>query len=79
MKKKIIYSMVLLTLLMSCHEPNVEKKNTTYYIDSIKSLDIIVVDGCEYLYYSGGHRMGITHKGNCKFCKLREDNITEPR
>lgn len=56
----------------SCSQSNVNKKNTNVVLlaggDDIK---IIVVDSCEYLFYSAYSRMGLVHKGNCKFCLTR--------
>lgn len=40
--------------------------------------NIVVIDSCEYIFgtdvwgYNGGYFL--SHKGNCKFCKIRENN-----
>jgi len=34
------------------------------------TVDIIVVDGCEYIIWAGSHgEIGWTHKGNCASCR----------
>lgn len=43
-----------------------------------KKYQVIVVDGCEYLYKAGVYRESIAHKGNCKYCAQR-DSINEQR
>jgi predicted secreted protein len=41
-----------------------------------EEFSIIKVDECEYLAYNIGFNKGIlTHKGNCKFCQKRIENI----
>lgn len=37
-----------------------------------KKYQVIVVDGCEYLYKAGVYRESIAHKGNCKYCAQRD-------
>ncbi len=34
--------------------------------------NIIVVDSCEYISFSGGSSTWGSHKGNCKFCEKRK-------
>ena len=56
----------LLAMMLSCernHEP----------FDYVKDgfVEIIEVDGCEYVYIPSG---GIAHKGNCKYCIERRTN-----
>lgn len=42
-----------------------------------ENVQIIIIDSCEYIIGSdaGAYNGGIfmTHKGNCKFCKMRQD------
>lgn len=42
---------------------------------------ITVIDSCEYIVYDDGifdqRVYGITHKGNCKFCKLRSNQTNK--
>lgn len=54
-------------LIISCtDEPNVKKEKTTYQIDSeLNKVQIVTIDGCEYLYGPWGNATVLTHKGNC--------------
>lgn len=40
----------------------------------IKEFKVVVIDSCEYLYTDiGSNSQNIFHKGNCKFCKYRNN------
>jgi hypothetical protein len=57
-------------LLSACSRQNVERKKTKYVIkDGESSLEILTIDGCEYLYGTLGNMTFLTHKGNCLYCK----------
>ena len=59
-------------LLSACSRQNVEKEKTKYVIkDGESSLEILTIDGCQYLYGHQGDATVLTHKGNCKYCKRR--------
>jgi hypothetical protein len=69
MKKILLILTVALTFLTSCVEPNVEQKRTDFIFDEVgSSFKLIELDGCEYFFYEGGHRLALAHKGNCKNC-----------
>lgn len=50
-----------------------------YCIDSDRDIrgndgggyDVVVIDSCEYLVRQSGYSGYMAHKGNCKFCKIR--------
>jgi hypothetical protein len=68
MKKLLIIS--LLAIVGCSDVSNVEKKKTTYVIkDYENTVEIAVIDSCEYLYGPWGNATVLTHKGNCKHCK----------
>lgn len=71
MKKLLIIPLLL--ALISCNERNVESQNTTYKVSKgrVTTLDIVVIDSCEYFYFEGYHDSFLTHKGNCKYCIRR--------
>lgn len=74
LRTKLSYALytLLLAVLFGCNEPNVKEKSTDYILDEHGGrVKIIDVDSCEYIFYRGGHRMAIAHKGNCKYCKAR--------
>lgn len=65
MKKLII---LLSTILYSCtpvpDKPNIEYYNHGDYV-------IIEADSCEYIKLANGKDSWGSHRGNCKYCKLR--------
>lgn len=63
--KKLFIAVMLLTLA-SCYKPNVETKSTGHVINPAREpLDVVTVDGCQYLYGDWGSGTVLTHKGNC--------------
>ncbi len=75
MKSNIYYLFLALMalLLMSCGETaRTEKDSTLEY-------DVIEIDSCEYIMASNPKRVAgrkvtsIAHKGNCKYCKERNN------
>ena len=36
-----------------------------------KDLEIVAIDGCEYLFGDWANATVLSHKGNCKFCAER--------
>lgn len=40
-------------------------------VSSKYQIEIIIVDSCEYLYKSSYRNKAIEHKGNCRFCLIR--------
>ena len=68
MKKLLVIS--LLAIVGCSDVSNVEKKKTTYVIkDYENTVEIVIIDSCEYLYGPWGNATVLTHKGNCKHCK----------
>ena len=64
--KKVILIFSLLALI-GCSNRNVKSHDTEHYVfDYINPLEVIEVDGCEYLLGDWGYATVLTHKGNCK-------------
>lgn len=64
--KKIILATLLIGLVSGCDEPTVTKQSTKIVTEfGAHPMDIIIIEGCEYLQYSAGHRYSLCHKGNC--------------
>lgn len=40
-------------------------------------LEVIEVDGCEYLFGDWANATVLTHKGNCKFCAERAGQVSQ--
>jgi len=64
--KKFVISLSAFLLVACSNTGNVERKETDYNINPAMHLDIIIIDGCEYLYGAWGDGRVLTHKGNCK-------------
>jgi hypothetical protein len=62
---KAIISILIILVLTGCGTPNVETKSTEYRLNKLGPLELVVIDGCEYLYGPWGNAMVLTHKGNC--------------
>lgn len=69
--KKIILIITVASLFSCITESNTEKKNTGLIIQGNSPLQIMTLDSCEYLYGAWGNATVLTHKGNCKYCKVR--------
>jgi hypothetical protein len=87
--KKIIISTLICIVLVSCkEEPNhvYEQEapliTKTYlcdfpYAKNIDEINVVQIGECEYLV-SNAHPledMTITHKGDCKFCLIRQEDM----
>ncbi len=66
----IMICFLVIMILSSCEQANKRAVTDRKYIGS--GLSVVVIDSCEYLYRDGGNNM-LTHKGNCKFCKERNE------
>ena len=74
---KSLFLLILgLISLMSCQPSTPNKGDSSQSYGDFK---LRVIDSCEYLEYD--HTLGVdgqyslTHKGNCKFCKKRNERI----
>lgn len=61
--KKIFIAVILLTFA-SCQK-NVESRNTSVSLGYTTPLQLIKIDGCQYLFGDWGNATTLTHKGNC--------------
>ena len=74
MKRVVFFTAML--LMCSCEEPNVKTSETNFKLGSgAKKIAIVEIDGCEYLWGNWGYSTVLTHKGNCKFCAKRSNQI----
>jgi hypothetical protein len=68
---KLLFAFVVSLIFFGCETKNVEKHSTEYQING-SNLQIYVIDSCEYIgLVYGGQSDKLTHKGNCKFCAVR--------
>jgi hypothetical protein len=56
---------VFASIVTGCGTTNIESKSTQYTLKAYQSLEIVTVDGCEYLYGDWGSATVLIHKGNC--------------
>lgn len=68
--KKLLF--ILLVVLCSCESKNITQTTSEHIIDGVH-INIYVIDSCEYLGSPSINMSSayLTHKGNCKFCKSR--------
>lgn len=65
--KKVLLTILLIGMVSSCQEQTVQKTKTKIVTGYGQNpIDVIVIEGCEYLEFSQGHRYSLCHKGNCK-------------
>ena len=64
LKSYTLYTLLVAFLMVGCKEMTPEEK--TKVAIASDGIDIIEVDGCEYVRFIGYYKGGITHKGNCK-------------
>jgi hypothetical protein len=69
MRNILIITLILAAFaLSSCSQESLQESNQRYYESKYQ---VFIIDSCEYVYFSGGNHGWGSHKGNCKFCKLR--------
>ena len=64
------YVLLVAVFLVGCEDQNVPKKKIKD-IFAFSNIEVIEVDGCEYIYVPNGNASWGAHKGNCKFCLAR--------
>ena len=73
----IISFLLLTTLLFIGCDPidngkrKVEAIGLNGYSVTNSGVQILIIDGCEYIWCKNGYGAGLTHKGNCQFCEER--------
>lgn len=73
--KKLIFLILLASMLCaSCESKYRDMIYAKKGIDTY-SFDIVIIDSCEYLL----NRDMIAHKGNCRFCKERNERYRKRR
>lgn len=63
--KKILLSAMVLMVLASCDETNVEKVDSNYILGEHPPMEIVTINSCQYLYGDWGYQTVFTHKGDC--------------
>jgi hypothetical protein len=66
--------MLLLGLCLFTSIGCIQNDDTTKVVRTAKSENFYVIEfeGCEYIVYDGYQEGAICHKGNCKFCGVKE-------
>jgi hypothetical protein len=78
--QKTLKIILVSILLYGCKEvipgaKEVNAESLNYNELSNHGVQILTVDGCEYIWCKNGYGAGLTHKGNCKFCLSRNSKI----
>jgi hypothetical protein len=69
--RALVIAACVLIALCGCGESQKEKLKVDVDLAGGGGVQIIEVDGCEYVWISGFRGAGLSHKGNCKFCAER--------
>jgi hypothetical protein len=83
MKKVSLAKNLFLTLLVAfifcgC-ERNVKQNSIPHPLGFDVDVEIVTLDGCEYIKVNNGNASWGSHKGNCKYCfeRLNNNNKTK--
>lgn len=66
-----VSTLLAAVLLSSCDRSNVERHPLNEKLGISGTMEVIVIDSCEYIYCQNGNATWASHKGNCKFCAAR--------
>lgn len=66
----LLYTMLVAVLFVGCEQQNVPKKQIKD-VFAFSNVEVVEIDGCEYIYVPNGNASWGSHKGNCKFCLAR--------
>jgi hypothetical protein len=74
--RNLLYTMLVAVFFVGCKEVprsngSVDATRIDDYEVSYSGVQILTIDGCEYVWCKNGHGAGLTHKGNCRFCLAR--------
>ncbi len=81
MKKTII--LLTIVTLCSCEKGSSVKESSVtasrreldVKFNSSADIELVEIDGCEYIYVPNGNASWGAHKGNCKYCEARKCKI----
>lgn len=70
--KKLFIAIIMVCSLSSCfnNEPD-ELYDKVISVSTNRTIQIVEIDSCEYIYMRRFSSISLVHKGNCKYCKLR--------
>lgn len=76
--RKLLLTLVIGLTIVSCEEPNVERKDTgIIYTDAGDEVEEVVIDGCQYIGQFDGYNTDWgTHKGNCNNPIHKQNKVT---
>ncbi len=70
----IIIPLVIIVFGCSCETVNIKTEGTETIIKGAQ-IEVYTIDSCEYIgSVVGSNRDIFSHKGNCKFCAIRNKN-----
>jgi len=65
--KKLLIPLLSLSLISCEQNPEIKSPVFTTHNNYNSTYTIVTIDSCEYILFD----RGISHKGNCKYCKAR--------
>lgn len=66
--KKLLIMAILIGMMSSCNQKATVKTQQTNIVtpQGGEKIQVVIIEGCEYLELAAGHRYSLCHKGNCK-------------
>jgi hypothetical protein len=77
---KKLTTLLFIASLVGCVKPAPQQKQPEHRVTTAMyelysgQIEVIQIEGCEYLALTGNRLGGIIHKQNCKFCAVRGAN-----
>lgn len=68
----IVCGLVLIVGIQKCSEIG-----SKYQGSNGEAYKEVVIDGCEYITRHEGYSGYMAHKGNCKYCAIRQKNMVD--
>lgn len=63
--KRIFMTLVVFALVSCSETSELKPKQTDIYIGHTSPMEVITIDGCQYLFGDWGRATVFTHKGDC--------------
>jgi hypothetical protein len=70
LRNHFLFTILVAVFFVSCKQENVSRIKIKD-VFSFSQVEVVEIDGCEYIFVPNGNASWGTHKGNCKFCLSR--------
>jgi hypothetical protein len=66
-----IHILLSTVLMIGCGVPSPDEREAKIQKDLAGKYNVLIIDSCEYILLSKYRKGFMAHKGNCKYCELR--------